>query len=83
MSTAVPLKRGEPAVLRGACDRHALVSLLVSFGYVPRCSAHTTWNGRPRSQTLLTCDEPSRADLESVWGDSSRSRPSASDRVTE
>ena len=42
------------------------VSFLVSFDYVQNRSARTTRGRQPRSRTLSTCAEPSRADLESV-----------------
>jgi hypothetical protein len=59
-----------PAALNGS-GRPCLVSLLVSFSYVRNRSARTTEVGQPRSQTVMTHSEPSRADLESVWGQQS------------
>jgi hypothetical protein len=49
----------------------ALVSFLVLFVYVRNRSAHTTEDGQPRPRTLLTFAGLSRADLESVLGNSS------------
>ena len=40
----------------------ALVSLLVSFIYVLRCSAHTIYNERSRLHTVLNYSGPWRAD---------------------
>src|SRR6188472_1893175 len=44
-----------PAIAGYLRTGHALVSLLVSFGYVLQRSARTTEDGQHRSQTLLAC----------------------------
>ena len=39
---------------------------VTDFAPVRNHSAHTTEDAQPRSQTVMTCSEPSPADLESV-----------------
>ena len=51
----------------------APVSVLVSFAAVRECPQRTGPGLSSRSQTALTCRERVPTDLESVWGDSSRS----------
>jgi hypothetical protein len=57
-----------PAIAGYLRTGHALVLLLVSFGYVLQRSARATEDGQHRSQTLLACTGLTPTDFESVWG---------------
>jgi hypothetical protein len=52
---------GSPTRSAGVC-----ASAVKDFATVRNRSAHTTEDGQPRSQTVMTYSEPSPADLESV-----------------
>ena len=67
---SAPRGQQPTAIVEDRRAGQALVSFLVSFACIWNRSARTTENQQPRSRTLLTLAGLSRADLESVLGES-------------